>query len=130
MIDALSEKVLSLSQAARLVPEIDGKRLHASSLWRYCRKGLHRGGRRIFLDYVRIGGRVVTTRESLAAFFNALAEADREYDKADTREREAAQQIVAVEPRRPKQREAAIQRAKRELAAAGLLCGGPSEANG
>ena len=51
----------------------EGFRLH---LWRWCRREL----RGVFLEYVRVGRRICTTREALLRFFTVLAELDERVD--------------------------------------------------
>jgi len=65
-------EALTLAQAARELPRLDGKRPHPSTLWRWARKGL----RGVRLEYCRLGRRVVTSRAALTAFAAALAAAD------------------------------------------------------
>ncbi len=73
-IDSSTEELLSLSEAARCVPKLNGRRVHASTVFRWCRRGL----RGVRLEYVRIGRRMATSKEALDRFFNALAAADGE----------------------------------------------------
>jgi hypothetical protein len=68
----ISSGLLTLSQAAKRLPRVHGRRLHVSTLWRWCRKG-HRG---IFLQYVRLGRAIMVSEAMLNRFFIALAEAD------------------------------------------------------
>jgi hypothetical protein len=56
-----------LSEAAKHVPKLNGQRVHSSTLFRWCRRGL-RG--------VRLGRRMATSLGALDEFFNALAAAD------------------------------------------------------
>ena len=72
MIDIQSETLLSLTDATKALPRIDGKRPHISTLWRWCRKGL----RGVRLEYVRVGHRVCTSQAALSRFTNNLAAAD------------------------------------------------------
>jgi hypothetical protein len=72
VIDLGTEEVLSLSEAARALPSVHGKRLHPSTLWRWARKGI----RGVRLDYARLGRSIVTTRAALADFATRLAAAD------------------------------------------------------
>ena len=72
MIDLSQEDLLSLSEACASLPRIDGKRPHISTVWRWCRKGIHG----VRLEHVRLGHRICTSREALSRFANALAEAD------------------------------------------------------
>lgn len=60
-IDLQSEELSSLTDAARALPAIDGKRPHPSTIWRWCRRGI----RDIRLEHVRLGHRVCTSREAL-----------------------------------------------------------------
>lgn len=71
MIDSRNDELLGLSQAAAACPQVDGKRPHASSLWRWMRKGC----RGVHLEHIKVGRRVVTTRQALEDFFRATAEA-------------------------------------------------------
>ena len=72
MLDIANEKPLTLSQAARMLPELGGRPLHPSTIWRWCRKGV--GG--VKLEYCKIGRRIVTTKEAVVRFSNNVAEAD------------------------------------------------------
>jgi len=66
------EQLITLTQASKLLPEVDGRKVAVCTLWRWCRKGL----RGVFLEYVRVGRRICTTREALLRFFTDLAELD------------------------------------------------------
>ena len=66
------ERLLSLAEATKVLPRVNGKRPAISTLWRWCRKGLN--GQR--LEYIRMGRNIVTSAEALGRFFTALAEAD------------------------------------------------------
>ncbi len=78
MINIEKEATLSLSEAARRLPAIDGKRPHASTLWRWCRKGV--GPDHTRLEYLRFGHRIVTSVEAIQRFTERLAEADSNYE--------------------------------------------------
>lgn len=71
MIDTQKDELLSLVQAAKQCPAVDGKRPCASSIWRWMKKGC----RGVCLEHVRVGRRVVTTRAALEEFFRASAAA-------------------------------------------------------
>lgn len=71
-IDIHNETILSLTEAAKVLPRVNGKRPAVSTLWRWCRKGL----RGVRLDYIRVGRKIATSREALNRFFTALADAD------------------------------------------------------
>lgn len=82
-IDAVigqDEELITLAEAAKCLPKIDGKKVSVCTLWRWCRKGL----RGVFLQYVRVGRRVCTSRQSLTRFFSTLAELDQQ-SSLDTR---------------------------------------------
>jgi hypothetical protein len=105
---------ITLTEAAKLAPN----RPSTNCLWRWCRKGVvSRGGQRVRMKHVRIGGMIYTTAAWLDAFGQQLAEADAAYFdlKADLPE------SLPHEPRLPNQRRrlAEIERAERELEAAG-----------
>lgn len=72
-----SSEYLNLAEASRRVPG----RPSMWAVWRWCRKGVKvRGGtERIFLQHIRVGGKLFTTRPWLDAFGVALAEADTNY---------------------------------------------------
>ena len=71
-IDLQNEQLLSLTDATKAIPLIDGKRPHVSTIWRWCRRGV----RGVRLEYVRLGHRVCTSIEALSRFSQQLAEAD------------------------------------------------------
>jgi len=66
--------LVSLAELARRLPRIDGRKIHISSIVRWCRKGL-RGTR---LEYVRVGRKICTTHEALLRFFAELSALDRQ----------------------------------------------------
>lgn len=120
---------LNLTEAARAIPG----RLHSSTLWRWCRKGVRaRSGERVRLQHVRLGGRVLTTRDWLDDFGRQLALADtayfegREHDAPDLR----PQNKLVTAPRRakrigaaqvmPRDRDAELADIERELEEEGL----------
>ena len=71
-IDIENETLLTLTEATKVLPRLNGRRPAISTLWRWCRKGL----RGVRLDYIRVGRNIATSREALSRFFSALAEAD------------------------------------------------------
>jgi hypothetical protein len=66
------EELITLTEATRHLPKVDGKKVAVCTLWRWCRKGL----RGVCLEYVRVGRRICTTREAMLRFFTDLAEID------------------------------------------------------
>jgi hypothetical protein len=71
-INADIEKLVTLTEAAKLLPAVGGKRIHVSTLWRWCRKGL----RGVNLEYLRVGSRIATSHEAMHRFFTALTQLD------------------------------------------------------
>ena len=71
-IDIEKDDLLSLAEATKVLPRINGKRPAICTLWRWCRKGL----RGVHLDYIRIGRGIATSRQALNQFFNDLAAKD------------------------------------------------------
>ena len=113
MIDIDKEEPLSLTDAARSLPSIDGKRPHASTLWRWCRKGL----RGVRLEYLRLGRRIVTTQQALARFMQRLAEMDQEDIVSSTNPSEKVNNACG-EGKAARQR--ALERAEQQLRKAGI----------
>lgn len=65
MIDIHKEKLISVSQAAHMIPPtLQGRATHTSTLFCW----IHRGSRGRRLEAVRIGGCWFTTIEALARF--------------------------------------------------------------
>jgi hypothetical protein len=71
-LDFCNEQIITLAEAARHIPTVNGKRVHVASLWRWSMKGLSG----IRLEHGRLGRRVVTSREAIGRFMNRLADAD------------------------------------------------------
>lgn len=67
------EPLITLAQAAELLPRIDQKKVPIGTIWRWCRRGL----RGVCLEYVRVGRKICTTHVALLRFFTALSEIDR-----------------------------------------------------
>lgn len=70
MIDLLNETPLSLGEACKAIPSLDGKRPHISTVFRWMTTGF----RGVQLEHVRIGRRMCTTREALDRFFQRITE--------------------------------------------------------
>jgi hypothetical protein len=103
MIDTLSETVISLTEAARLIPARRGnKKPHVSCLYRWTVSGC----RGVVLESLAIGGTRCTSREALQRFFAALSQ-------------QAGLPGTAPTLRTSKQRNRDIDRAKKELTDAG-----------
>lgn len=66
---AATDETLSFAEAAKRLPSINGKRVHASALWRWARKGLHG----VHLEVRRVGHRFVVTPQSIEQFTKQLA---------------------------------------------------------
>lgn len=71
-LESPTNELISLNEAAKLLPRIDGKKVAVVTLWRWCRRGL----RGEHLEYTRVGRKICTTHGALLRFFNRLAELD------------------------------------------------------
>ena len=107
-----NEQLITLTEAARRLPKIDGRKVAISTLWRWCRKGL-RGGH---LEYVRVGRKICTSPQAMQRFFSKLAELDRRVPP-DTRSRPAG---LKRPPITSKQRQKALAEADEILRRAGI----------
>ena len=106
-ISLSEEQIVGLADAGRILPRIGGKRVHPSTLWRWCRKGI----RGVRLEHIRLGHRICTSIEALNRFAQRLAEAE---DIGPDRS-------GASTPTRPlPDRRAAIERAERGLSELGI----------
>src|SRR5262245_6699444 len=105
VIDVRNEQLLDLAEVARSLP-VNGRKPHLTTVWRWTTKGCRPrgGGERVRLETIRLGSRTVTTREAFERFLAALKPAG---DDGAT---------LHVEPRSPRQRQTASERAARELA--------------
>lgn len=66
-------RLMSLAEAAKTIPRLRGKRVHTSTLFRWCKRGVQG----ICLKYRKIGRTIVVSPSDLQTFFMALADADR-----------------------------------------------------
>ena len=104
--------LITLTEAAKVAPG----RPSTNAVWRWCRRGvLSRGGDRVRLQHLRVGGKIFTTAAWLEDFGRALAEADTRYFDLHEAATEAAR---AAEPprRRRSHRTPSDDRRKRQLA--------------
>ncbi len=101
-VDILNEDVVSLADAAKLLPT----RPHVSTMWRWHRRGV----RGIRLETAVLGGKRYTSREAIQRFVSRTTEA---HDRGG-----AAPAKLIHETMR--QRRAAIERAERDLEKAGI----------
>jgi len=109
-----TQEYITLTQAAKLAPS----RPSVNCIWRWCRKGvLARSGERIRLQHVRIGGKLYTTADWLSQFGQTLAQADASYFQLEGK---PVAPVSAPRGRTEKQRQAAIEKAERELAEMGV----------
>ena len=110
-MSVMDEELLTLVEAAKVVPKVDGRRVHVNTLWRWCRKGL----RGVRLEHLHIGSRIVTSEEAIRRFLTALTEAEE-----PIRRRMPLDLPVLRKPRTEKQKQRDIARAERECAAMGI----------
>lgn len=105
-----NEEYLTMAEAARAVPKVNGRHPNPVTIWRWVRKGCHG----VHLQHWRVGTRVVTTREAVAEFLEATAN------------RPAPQPIplptpATSRPRSEAQRKRDIEAARARLQARGVL---------
>lgn len=73
MVDPLSEQLISLTEAASLLPRRRrGRKASPSTCYRWSQTGV----RGVVLETVQVGGTRCTSREALARFFAALSNLD------------------------------------------------------
>jgi hypothetical protein len=108
MFDTTTEKPIPLAEATKLIPPgRQGKRTHLSTLLRWILSGARNpAGDRVRLQAVRIGGRWMTSRESLQRFAEALTP--------------LTDQPTPATPRTPTARQRASERAAAELDRIGI----------
>ena len=70
------EDLITLTEATKHLPKVDGKRTCVCTLWRWCRRGL----RGVVLEYVCVGQNIRTTRQALLRFCSELADPDERVD--------------------------------------------------
>jgi len=70
------ESLISLGEAAKLLPKVNGKKPAICTLWRWCRKGL----RGVSLEYIRVGRKICTSHEAMLRFFADLADLDEQVE--------------------------------------------------
>lgn len=102
---------LSLTEAAKALPPIGGKRIHPSSLWRWCRRGV----RGLKLRYARFGGRIAVQLSDIETFALDLAKLDAEHGPRLRNDKPATPR-----GRSEKQRAADVAAARAKLAEAGI----------
>ena len=73
-IDEQKEMLLSPSDAAAAVPPISGRGIHRATVVRWITRGaLAKDGTRVYLEHVRHGRKLATSREALSRFFASLS---------------------------------------------------------
>ncbi len=72
-INIESESVLTLEEAKKAVPRRHGRHPSVATLWRWCRRGI----KGVRLEYIRVGRTIITSKEAIARFFEAMAAADK-----------------------------------------------------
>ena len=95
------ETILSLHDAAQLIPSNRaGKRINFSTVWRWALKGIiAQNGDRVKLEFVKCGGRLLTSKQALERFVAALTTSSRQPEirtpTARNRANEVAQKKLA-----------------------------------
>jgi hypothetical protein len=71
-VNIKTENLVTLTEATKFLPRVDGKRIHISTLWRWCKKGL----KGINLEYLRAGSKIMTSQEAMQRFFDECTRLD------------------------------------------------------
>ena len=108
MIDIGRERLLTLQQAAKLIPGRTGKALHISSIYRWAGAGISG----LVLETVQVGGKKMTSVEALQRFIEALTAAP---------PRPAGDRQGRPEPLLRSRREGSDDRVTRALIKAGII---------
>lgn len=94
MIDLSSEQVLSLKEAARRLPrQANGKKVHVSTLHRWCSRGL----KGVRLESLKLGGRLVTSVEALQRFAERCSTAEPEQRVSPQKQHQQAYEQAEAE---------------------------------
>ena len=109
------EELITLTEAAKCLPKVDGKKPAVSTIWRWCHKGL----RDVHLDYVRVGRKVCTSRKALLRFFTELAEIE-ERTQTGQHVSDASLKRFPRKPITSRQRQHALAKADAVLEKAGI----------
>jgi len=72
----LDEDIITLVQAAKLLPRRRGRKTHASTIYRWTKSGL----RGAVLESIQVGGTRCTTIQALGRFFDRLTNVPRRRD--------------------------------------------------
>jgi hypothetical protein len=70
--EVLGGDALTLAAAARMLPPHRGKSTSPRTLWRWHKKGVRTGERRVHLEMARVGTMWCTSRAAMARFLVAL----------------------------------------------------------
>ena len=116
-INIKTETLLTLNEAAEQLPRISHKKVHVSTLWRWCHLGLND----IHLDYLNIGHRIFTSDEALQRFFIALTENSHRRKKSSYRRNHRRSNTAA--------RQRSIEEANAILVRAKIIQPAPREAS-
>lgn len=70
-LNLLTEEVITLGQARNLLPQVKGlKRPNLSTIFRWAHRGI--GGKK--LETVRIGSRILTSKQAMTRFIAAISD--------------------------------------------------------
>ncbi len=106
MIDTNSESIITLTEAARLLPRRRaGRPVHLSCVYRWCQIGVQG----VKLEFTQIGATKCTSREALQRFFDRLTE-----------QAESGHAPLPAPTRLSAARRKSIQAAEKKLARAGI----------
>ena len=72
--ELLNEEIISLATAAKMLPGSRGaKHVSPATMFRWCSDGItSAAGERVRLEHIRAGGRLLTTKQAMMRFLEAL----------------------------------------------------------
>ena len=108
-IDVNNQILLSFAEAAARL-STGGRRLHVATIHRWAQRGI----RGVRLEYAKVGRYCVTTADAVERFVAELTAQDQAHNHVD--------RVTTTRPQRraPRARQVAVDRAKKELAQAGI----------
>jgi Protein of unknown function (DUF1580) len=99
MIDLANEELMSLSQAAKLLPGRTSDKVSPSTVWRWITRGCtDKDGKVVKLEAVRVGAYFCTSRQSITRFIEAIngpCEGPAPVIRAPTTRKKASEQAAA-----------------------------------
>lgn len=110
----IDEQLLTLTELSKELPLVHHKRIHPSTLWRWCKRGF----RGVYLEYVCMGRIIMTSHQAIWRFFKAIAEQEKEQSAQRCSRHSSGRR---KRPALPQKRQQEIESAQEVLVRAGIL---------